>query len=931
MVLDQDGHLARHPDLTALRTAVSSGATAPDVVVAAFVSADTEDVVGQAHAATKLALELVREWSADDLLSGSRLVVLTRGAVATSHDEDVRDLAVAGVWGLLRTAQSENPDRILLLDIDAPASAATIAAALATDEPQLAVRAGRFHAPRLAAPADDDLLLPPPNAPAWRLDVHATGTLDNLALLPAPGADRALREGEVRIAVRAAGLNFRDVLMALGMYPGPTAIGSEAAGTVTEVGPGVSDLAPGDRVMGLFPQAFGPAAVTDRRLVTPIPAGWTFAQAATAPVVYLTAYYALTDLARLRPGDRILVHSAAGGVGMAATHLARHLGAEVYATAHPDKWGTLRELGVPDSHIASSRTLDFRRHINASTGLDVVLNQLTRDFIDASLDLLGAGGHFLEMGKTDLRDPDEVAARHPGISYQPFDMYDAGPDRIQQMLGELGALFDSGALPPLPVTTWDIHHARHAFRHLREAAHVGKIALTMPTPLDPDGTILVTGGTGELGALVARHLVTGLGAKHLVLASRRGPAATGAEAVRAELTEQGAEVTVAACDIADRADLARLLAAIPERHPLTAVIHVAGVLADGTIGTLTDDQVDTVLRPKVDAAWHLHELTKDDDLAAFVVFSSVAGVLGNPGQANYAAANAFLDALDQHRRLRRQPATSLAWGLWATGGGMTGQITAAEQTRMARTGLLSLTPDEGLHLLDTALPLNHAQLVAARLDLAALRTAAASRTPLPMLRQLVPLSARRAGTADVAAGNGSSVLQRLDGLPRNDQRQVLLDVVRTNVAAVLGHTSPHAVEPDRAFADLGFDSLTAVELRNRINSATALRLPATLVFDHRSPAALSEHLLTELIPEAESATTQLVGELDRLESALSALATEPESAGRSEITVRLQTMLSKWMSAQHTNAEFSVDDELHDATAGEIFDFIDKQLGRTLD
>ncbi|MGP9017967.1 type I polyketide synthase [Streptomyces sp. BR1] len=365
------------------------------------------------------------------------------------------------------------------------------------------------------------------------------------------------------------------------------------------------------------------------------------------------------------------------------------------------------------------------------------------------------------------------------------------------------------------------------------------------TALDPNGTVLVTGGSGTLAGIVARHLVTVHGARHLLLLSRRGADAPGAAERGAELAELGAEVTWAACDAADRDALAAVLAAVPAEHPLTAVVHTAGVLDDGMIASLTPDRLDAVLRPKADAALHLHELTRELPLSAFVLFSAIAGTLGSAGQANYAAANVTLDALAQHRHARGLPATSLAWGLWADASGMTGGLDAAQLRRMEQHGMGALPAAEGMALLDTALAAGRPLLVPARLDLAGLRTAAGPGPVAPVLRALLGAGGRR--TAHTRTDGGTPLAERLHRLAAPEQDRALLDLVRTQVASVLGHASAERVDPERAFKDLGFDSLTAVELRNRLGAVTGLRLATALVFDHPSPAALVRHLRAELL------------------------------------------------------------------------------------
>ncbi|MFE5208782.1 SDR family NAD(P)-dependent oxidoreductase, partial [Streptomyces sp. NPDC056600] len=359
-------------------------------------------------------------------------------------------------------------------------------------------------------------------------------------------------------------------------------------------------------------------------------------------------------------------------------------------------------------------------------------------------------------------------------------------------------------------------------------------------------TVLVTGGTGGLGRPLARRLVTRHGARHLLLLSRRGDAAPGARELAAELSEVGATVEIAACDTTDRAALAGILAAIPSHRPLGAVFHLAGVLDDGTVEALTEARLEAVLRPKADAALLLHELTADLELDAFVLFSSVTGVLGTAGQANYAAANAFLDALAQHRHARGLPATSLAWGLWDTGDGMAGQLAAAERARWARSGVQPLTADEGLALLDAALAGPGGALVPVRIDSAALRERAAGGVLPAPLRGLVRTPLPRAAVHGTAA----NWVERTAALPGPERENAVAEVVLQAAAAVLGHTTPASIDGARAFRDLGFDSLTGVELRNRLVAGTGLRLPATAVFDHPSPQALTAFLLSLLPGDA---------------------------------------------------------------------------------
>jgi acyl carrier protein len=421
--------------------------------------------------------------------------------------------------------------------------------------------------------------------------------------------------------------------------------------------------------------------------------------------------------------------------------------------------------------------------------------------------------------------------------------------------------------------------------------------LTIPPPLDPRGTVLITGG-GGLGALVAQHLA----AHKVVLASRSGTA------------PEGLDARVETCDVTDRDQLAQLIDSIPD---LTAVIHTAGILDDATIETLDPEQLHRVMRPKVDAAHHLHQLTQHKDLAAFVLFSSAAATLGAPGQANYAAANAFLDALAQNRHANGLPASSLAWGLWELTTEMAAGLGEVDRARIHRAGMLPLSSERGLELFDTALTLDEPALVPVQLDLAMLRAQGRAGALAPLLSGLVRVPAKRAD------GHGS-LAKRLAETPEAERDAVVLELVRTQVAAVLGHSSPEAIDPQRAFKELGFDSLAAVELRNRLSQASGLRLPATLVFDYPTSAAAAGYLRAQ-VGDDGAAQPRIDEQLDKLDALLESMAAD--DTARDRVSARLRAFLLGRAGGESTNGDGAVDEDLESASDDELLEIFEGEFG----
>ena len=685
---------------------------------------------------------------------------------------------------------------------------------------------------RLALPGADRL--------GWRIDVSEPGSLDNLAVLDCPAAVAALAAGQVRVAVRAAGLNFRDVLIGLGMYPDPAAVmGSEAAGVVLEVGPDVTGLAVGDRVMGMFAGGVRAGGGDRPAAAGPDPAGWSFTQAASVPVVFLTACYALRGPGRAAAGAAVLVHAAAGGVGMAAVQLARHWGLEVYATASPGKWDDAARAWAwttrisPRRGIWTSGTASWPRPA-ARAWMWCSTPWPGRSWTPRCGCCRAAGGSW-RWARPTSATREQVAAEHPGVRYRAFDLIEAGPDRIGQMLGEIaGPVRRRGPAAAAGDACSRRAAAVEAFRYLQAARHVGKVVLPLPAGPDPDGTVLITGGTGVLGGLLARHLVTAHGVRHLLLLSRRGPAAPGAAELVAELTALGARVSIVACDVADRDALAGVLAAVPAEHPLTGVVHTAGVLDDGVVESLTPERLATVLR--AEGGRGVGPARADPGAGP----GGVRAVLLGGGHVRQPGAGQLRRGERVPRRAGRSTGGRRAWPGSRWPGGCGTQAAGDDRAPRPRptwpgwaaAGIGALSAEQGLALFDAAV---RDRPAAAGADPAGPGRAASGRgwRRAAAVAGVAGGPARRAAATTGGAGGPGRWAGRVAVSP--ERERTVLELVRAQAAAVLGHAGAAAVDPDAAFRDLGFDSLTAVELRNRLAAATGLRLPATLVFDYPTP------------------------------------------------------------------------------------------------
>jgi NADPH:quinone reductase-like Zn-dependent oxidoreductase/acyl carrier protein len=643
------------------------------------------------------------------------------------------------------------------------------------------------------------------------------------------------------------------VLNVLGMFPGePGPPGLECAGVVVAVGDGVTALAVGDRVMGIAPNAFDSHVTTDR-LVVPIPPDLTFADAATVPIAFLTAAYGLRQLADLRPGERVLVHAAAGGVGQAAVQIALALGAEVHATVgSPEKRRYLEALGV--RHVYGSRTLDFADELMAATGgagVDVVLNSLSDDFVGRSFDVLAAGGRFLEIGKRGVWTPAEAQARRPDAAYHLYDLADflaASADDVHASLGAVAAELASGALRPLALRAFPADAVEDAFRFMAQARHIGKVVVTHrpAAPLvRPDGGYLVTGGLGGIGLALARWLVEH-GAGAVVLTGRRPPSPDAA-ALIAELVAAGGDVRVVTADVAVPAELARVLDEVRATGAaLRGVFHAAGIVDDGAIGGQTAERLGAVLAPKLQAAELLDRATRTLDVDHFVLFSSASALLGAPGQSGYAAANAALDAVAHRRRSVGRPAISVDWGAWSDVG-MAMRLDDRARERLAARGAGTLDPATALEALGSLLATTAPQVAVLPIDWPVLLATFPAGAAPPFLAEVAD-GATDGG--DIERTDAPDVRAALAAAEPDDRRDVLDAFVHGQIVRVLGLDPDEAFDRLQGLTDIGMDSLMAVELSNRLRAGLDLPLPSTLAFEHPTFRALTDHLATELSGEA---------------------------------------------------------------------------------
>ncbi len=870
------------------------------------------------------------------------LWIATRGAQPVGDEPNEVAIVQSPIWGMSRAVALEHPElRCVRVDLG-PNDEMSNARLLLNEiraldaEDQIAYRNGVRYVARLARMKFVDrrssrvnrkrgTTVPGPQATSnepsgMQLEIAEHGTLDGLMLRPA--TRRAPKQNEIEIRVAATGLNFRDVLNVLGMRGDNDPLGGEVAGVVVRVGEDVSEFKIGDEVIAITVGGFSTYLTTDLTLVVHKPASLSFEEAATAPLAFLTAHYALHVLGKIKAGERVLIHAAAGGVGMAAVQLAQRAGAEIFATAgNTKKREFLKALGV--KHVYNSRSLAFADEIAAalheervsklengdprfailasqSSHLDLVLNSLTGEFIPQSLRLLREGGRFLEIGKKEILSHEQAAQINGKAAYFAVDLAEKikrDPLAIRPLFLALMQALENGELKPLPRKVFALEEASSAFRFMAQAKHIGKVVVAQedasrgwwivdrenPThdlqstrhdrhtiTIKSDATYLITGGLSGLGLLVAQWLVEH-GARHLVLMGRRAPSME-ARRIISEMEQHDAQVFAMQGDIAQAEDVTRILAEINQAMPvLRGIIHSAGVLADGVLLQQTWERFAKVMAPKVSGAWHLHTMTKHMPLDFFVIFSSVSALLGSPAQANHSAANAFLDALAHHRRALGLPAMSINWGAWS-------ELGAAARhnvgSRLAVRGIDTFSPQQGLQILAMLFEHPVTQVGVMPVDWTTFGSMFASKRMPPYFSALANLAKPHAPQPQ-APGAISNLLQQLQKASAAQRQKLLLHYVETQAMKVLSMEASQTIHEKQPLTELGLDSLMAVELRNLLGAGLSLprALPATLVFDYPTTAAMAGYLAKELFGE-EAATAAVevkqeqvdaTGMLDKLE------------------------------------------------------------------
>jgi acyl transferase domain-containing protein len=829
-------------------------------------------------------MRLIQSLATASLSRPPRLWLVSRGAHSVDGEAALISPGQSMLWGLGRVVMLEHPElRCAMIDLSPaaePDELQQLFREITADggEDQIAFRNGRRYAARMVPRSVESLeetsrggsgkerTIPVSPGQQFHLVTTAPGAFDNLILREAERREPG--KGEVEIEVVAAGLNFIDVMKAMGVYPdqpaGAAPFGIECSGRIVALGAGVTGMKVGDEVMAVVPSlnAFSAYVTAPAPFVAVKPASLSFEEAATTPIAFLTAYYALHHQGRLARGERVLIHSAAGGVGLAAAQICRRLGAEIYATAgNPEKRDFLRSLGI--NRVFDSHSLAFATEVMRETdgaGVDIVLNSLTGEAIQAGLEVLRDGGRFLEIGKQDIYKNTQLGLSpfRRNISFSSVHL-DAVLRRRQDLLNELTPYFEDGSFTPLPVNVFPVSESASAFRYMAQGKHIGKIALSMRDqnirviPFSErkriarsDATYLITGGLGGLGLLAANWLVE-RGARHLALMGRTG-ASNEALPVIDRMRRTGVEIAIAKGDVSQPDQLARVLAEIGRTMPpLKGVIHAAGALDDSILRQMTRDRFRSALAPKVAGAWNLHTQTLSAGLDFFVLFSSAAALIGSPGQANYSAGNAFLDGLAHYRRAQSLPALSVNWGPW-TKVGMAARPDRGE--RLALRGVEGITPEQGIAALELLIDQDSAQFAVMPFDCAQwarFYPSASTSSLYACLTREEALSPK-----DELRQPGADTVKSILAAPQNERESLMQSYLGRHIAKVLGLSvsntaeRPAKLNVNHPLNRLGMDSLMALEIKNLIEKSLNATVPMSSLLGGSSLADLTKLVLDQL-------------------------------------------------------------------------------------
>ncbi|MEO0648164.1 MAG: SDR family NAD(P)-dependent oxidoreductase, partial [Cyanobacteria bacterium J06650_10] len=794
-----------------------------------------------------------------------RLYLITHNTQSVTNSAPL-NITQSPLWGMAKTIATEHPEfSCTCIDLDrnnhqSVAAELQFSAQALQIEQQIAYRNNTRYVARLTQATKQNILA----STAYQLKISTRGSLEQLQWRET--SRKQPQPHEVEIRVQAAGLNFRDVLNVLNLYPeehpGEAGeLGLECVGEVIAVGSNVTTVNVGDSVIAIAPTSFSTHVTVSADLVIRKPQSLSPTEAATVPTAFLTAYYALVKIGKLQPTDRILIHSAAGGVGQAAIQIAQHIGAEIFATASKPKWETLKQQGI--QHIFNSRTLTFADEINQITqspkqgqGITLVLNSFSGETIDKTLSTLAPNARFLEIGKAGILSPKEMAQRRPDIDYHIIDLIaitHSHPQQIRSMLKQLTQQLQQNNLHPLPHQTFRANQTITAFRTMQQGKHIGKVIITPPqvrtdnAVIKSDATYLITGGMGALGLQVAKWL-TQQGARHLVLLGRSNPSAP-AQQIIAKLTQSGASVDIIQADISNLSTVQTAITSLSQSttYPLKGVFHLAGQTQDATIQQQSPDHFQQVMAAKVQGSWHLHQLTKNIALDHFVLFSSAASLISSAGQMNYAAANGYLDALAHLRHSENLPAVSINWGAWAEAGLAE---TDTVKARLTRSGIPLIEPEIGLSILNYILSSTDESIKQIGVLPGEITNWMTGNTQTALFSNLLPKSIQQ--TANTTASNKptkENIKTLLTNTEDSQRINILRQHIKQQVAIVLGQEIHKLNSDNHTFDELGLDSLTAVELRNRLQTNLSSSLPATLIYDYPTIITLSEYLLQQLAIE----------------------------------------------------------------------------------